>query len=135
MENTHMTLAEYIADRNAKSAAWVAEDPENRWSSGIITDLEHWAEYGITTVEEFVRQELIGDISDTYKSLNGIRPRWMNLSEMSIEELRETADSLFKESRERHEMELRAKREEEERKARLLAPAPAITLGDFFNNN
>lgn len=130
-----MTLAEYLAEKNAKAAAWVAEDPENRWSSGYITDLEHWAEYGITTVEEFVRQELIGDIWDIYKSINGIRPRWINFNEMSDAELRKMRDSLIDEGREQREMELRAEREEEERKARLLAPAPAITLGDFFNNN
>lgn len=130
-----MTLAEYLAEKNAKAAAWVAEDPENRWSSGYITDLAFWAEQGITTVAEFVRQELIGDIWDIYKSINGIRPRWINFNDMSDAELREMRDSLIDEGREQREMELRAKREEEERKARLLAPAPAITLGDFFNNN
>jgi hypothetical protein len=130
-----MTLAEYLAEKNAKAAAWVAEDPDNRWAGTLTEDLAHWAEYGVTTADELERHLLVGEIWDIYKSINGIRPRWINFNEMSDAELREMRDSLIDEGREQREMELRAEREEEERKARLLAPAPAITLGDFFNNN
>lgn len=41
------------------------------------------------------RDDIIGFISDTYKSLNGIRPRFWNFSEMSVEELTEIADRLI----------------------------------------
>lgn len=36
---------------NAESAAWMAE-AEGRWAGMLTEDPEHWAGYGITTVEE-----------------------------------------------------------------------------------
>ena len=127
-----MTLKEYIEAKNAKAKAWVAEDPENRWAGTLTEDLAHWAEYGVTTAEGLERYLLVGEIWDSYKDLNGIRPRWMNFNEMSLDELRKEAESLCKEAESLIEEDLRKEREEEERKARLLAPAPEITLGDFF---
>lgn len=47
------TLAEHLAEQNARDRAWAAEDPKNRWASQITEDLAYWAEVGITTVEEF----------------------------------------------------------------------------------
>jgi hypothetical protein len=41
-----------INEMNAESAAWVAEDPENRFAGELTNDPAHWAEYGITTVAE-----------------------------------------------------------------------------------
>lgn len=35
-----------------------------------------------------LRQELLANISDDYKSLNGIRPRW-NMDHMTIDDLRQ----------------------------------------------
>lgn len=40
------------------------------------------------------REDLISYISDTYKELNGIRPRWMPFDEMSLADLRKEADKL-----------------------------------------
>ena len=40
------------------------------------------------------RQDLASYISDTFKSINGIRPRWMNLREWSLDDLRAEAKSL-----------------------------------------
>ena len=40
------------------------------------------------------RADLASYISDTFKSINGIRPRWMNLNDMSLEDLRAEAKSL-----------------------------------------
>ena len=40
------------------------------------------------------RADLQSYISDTFKAIHGIRPRWMNLSEMSIEDLRAEAKSV-----------------------------------------
>ena len=40
------------------------------------------------------RADLASYISDTFKAIHGIRPRWMNLSEMSIEDLRAEAKSV-----------------------------------------
>ena len=47
------SLQQHLKELNEKDRAWVAQDPEKRWASGVIEDLSHWAEYGITTVEQF----------------------------------------------------------------------------------
>ena len=40
------------------------------------------------------RADLQSYISDTFKAIHGIRPRWMNLNDMSLEDLRAEAQSL-----------------------------------------
>ena len=40
------------------------------------------------------RQDLACYISDTFKALNGVRPRWWDLREWSLEDLRREADDL-----------------------------------------
>ena len=40
------------------------------------------------------RADLQSYISDTFKVIHGIRPRWMNLNEMSLEDLRAEAKSV-----------------------------------------
>ena len=63
----------------------------------LVQDLDHWADYGVYTVEDFDRYELETTIWDLYKDVHGIRPRFMDFSTMSIAELSETVDSLFAE--------------------------------------
>jgi hypothetical protein len=43
---------------------------------------------------EWNREDLITYIYDEYKSVNGIRPRWVNFDEYTTEELSEWADRL-----------------------------------------
>ena len=40
------------------------------------------------------REDLASFISDTFKAVNGIRPRWWNLNEWSLADLRKEATSL-----------------------------------------
>ncbi len=82
-----MTLAEYLRERNAKTEAWVAEDPDNRWAGLYVEDLSHWAEMGVLTVRDFHRYEMESSIWDLYKEVTGIRPRHMDFKSMSFEEL------------------------------------------------
>ena len=48
--------------------------------------------------QEDYRDDLKACIWDTYKEVNGIRPRWMNMDDMSTVELEVMADSLVEES-------------------------------------
>jgi hypothetical protein len=50
---TTMTLAEHLAALNAEKRAWVAEDPDNRWTGLYVEELDFWAEMGVTTVAQF----------------------------------------------------------------------------------
>ena len=40
------------------------------------------------------RQDLASYISDTFKAINGFRPRWWDMDDMSLEGLRDVAQSL-----------------------------------------
>lgn len=89
-----MTLAQYLADRNAATLAWIAEDPDNRWAGLIVEDLSHWAEMGIYTVEQYQRYDLETLVWEMYKDATGFRPRHMDFKSMSDEDLRKEADYL-----------------------------------------
>jgi len=71
----------------------------------LVTDPEHWAEYGIHTGEELARSLLASTYSDTYKGIHGIRPRWVRTSEMSVQEIQELISDLHRRSEERSESE------------------------------
>ena len=89
-----MTLAEFLAAKNAQTLAWIAEDPDNRWAGLLTEDLTHWAEMGVHTVEDFKRYDLISLIWDMYKDVTGIRPRHMDFESMSMEDLEKEANWL-----------------------------------------
>ena len=89
-------LVKYLEAKNAKTQAWVDEDPENRYAGLITTDPTHWAEYGVSTVEQYKRYELESTIWDVYKDVHGIRPRGIDFSLMSMNELSEYLDDLCK---------------------------------------
>lgn len=89
-----ITLAQYLRSLNAKTEAWIAEDPTNRWAGLIVEDLSHWAEMGIHTVAQFKRYDLETLVWDMYKDAMGFRPRHIDFSSMTDEELQSEADSL-----------------------------------------
>lgn len=89
-----MSLAAYLAERNAATLAWIAEDPDNRWAGLIVEDLDFWAGMGVYTVEDYKRHDLISLIWDMYKDVTGIRPRHMDFDSMSLADLQQEADYL-----------------------------------------
>ena len=64
------------------------------------------------------REDLASFISDTFKMLNGIRPRWWDMREWSLEDLRaeaksledEVVESIEQDKRDAHERMLEANR-------------------------
>lgn len=91
-----MSLAEHLRSLNAKTLAWIAEDPNNRWAGLYVEDLSHWAEMGILTVRDFKRYEMESTIWELYKDVTGCRPRHMDFSKMSYEELEKECDYLWR---------------------------------------
>ena len=61
----------------------------------VVSDPAHWADYGITTVAQYEHYMAVADYVDTYKEVNGIKPRWVAFDELSIEDLGEMTDSLY----------------------------------------
>jgi hypothetical protein len=89
-----ITLAQHLANLNAEKLAWIAEDPDNRWTGLWVEDLAHWAEYGVTTVAEFERYELETFFWDMYKEVTGCRPRHIDIKAMSDEDLKKEVEYL-----------------------------------------
>lgn len=92
-----MTLAEHLKQLNAKTQAWVDEDPDNRWAGMYAEELSYWAEMGIETVAQFQRWEMESTIWELYKDVTGVRPRHMDFKAMSDEELTSQYDYLLRE--------------------------------------
>jgi hypothetical protein len=91
---TDITLAQHLANLNAEKLAWVAEDPDNRWTGLWVEDLSHWHEMNIFTVAQFKRYDLETLVWEMYKDAMGFRPRHIDFKSMSDEELQAEADSL-----------------------------------------
>ena len=64
----------------------------------LVTDQAFWEERGISTGEELAKSLLSSTYSDYYKDLHGIRPRWMDFSKMSVEEIQAEIEKLDKEA-------------------------------------
>lgn len=109
-----MSLAEHLRSLNAKTLAWIAEDPNNRWAGLYVEDLSHWAEMGILTVRDFKRYEMESTIWELYKDVTGCRPRHMDFSKMSYEELEKECDYLWRQMDAQIEADAEWKRREEE---------------------
>lgn len=100
-----MDLATYLNDIATKTAAWVAEDPANRWAVYPVTDVAYWAEQGITTVDQFVRDGLLSEFSDAYKSARGFRPRY-DVSHLTNDQLQKMISDLYAEAMANYEEEM-----------------------------
>ena len=82
-------LVSHIREENAKTEAWVAEDPENRCAGMVTDDIDHWRDYGIHSVEEYEKYMIVANIVDTHKEAYGFKPSWGHLMSLSMEELEE----------------------------------------------
>lgn len=87
MTDSQKALSAYLVNLNAQAK-------ENGSPFEIVTDLDHWASYGVYSVEEFELYDARCTLCDLYKEVNGIRPRWMNIWEMSLEAVNAELESL-----------------------------------------
>jgi len=100
-----MELMAHIKAENAKTQAWVAEDPKNRWAGLYPEDEAHWVERGITTVEDLERDELATYIYEGHKDAFGVKGRHYDFEAMSLEDLRSEADYISRSVKEQMELE------------------------------
>jgi hypothetical protein len=89
-----MTLVEHIAAENAKTRAWIAEDPENRCAGTLSEDPAYWAESGITTVEEFEFSMACAHYVNVHKSLYGFKPRGAHFEGLTADEVSRMAQEM-----------------------------------------
>lgn len=123
MMNKSNDLAAHLAALNAKTQAWVNEDPKNRWASGLTEDLAHWAEYGITTADQLDHYLLVSDVYELTRSVWGYKPHWGHLNRLANPALLAELESLRADAkRQAEEEEAAAKRE-----ASFIRPANTST--------
>jgi len=67
-------LQAHIETENAKTRAWVAEDPQNRWAGEMCSDPAHWERYEIFTVGQYEQYNMDASYSDLHKEIYGCRP-------------------------------------------------------------
>jgi hypothetical protein len=102
------TLLQHLEIRAAEMNAWVSQDPQNRLGFSLTTDLAHWHDMGIFTVEQLELYELQSMYSDMFKDAYGGRPRSIPTD---IEQLRNDIE-MFSES---IQQQIEADLEEEDR--------------------
>lgn len=88
-------LIAMLVARNAETQAWIDSAP-GRWASLYSTDPQDWIDRRITTIEEFMRNELVGTYYDLFKDVYGYRPR--DFQEMTNKQLEEEIEYLSKEN-------------------------------------
>lgn len=98
------TLTERIAEYNAPTLAWIAEDPANRCATILVDDPEFWKEYGVETPEQFDRYMLVSTAWDRFKDVHGFRPRHVDFDRMSNQEIQGFIDRLKTEARLQEEL-------------------------------
>jgi hypothetical protein len=78
----------------AATAAEEAAKINSQVGASYSTDQSYWGSLGIATGEDLARSVLAQTYSDRYKSINGIRPRWVKFDEMSIDEIQAMINDL-----------------------------------------
>lgn len=86
-----------LTEANAKTQAWVAEDPGNRWAGLYSLDPQDWIDRGIHNLEQFDRMELEEAYHELYKDVNGFRDR-IGVKDMPTEELEKEVEWLSEEN-------------------------------------
>jgi hypothetical protein len=94
LTTSQQELLNYINAENAKKIEWQNAE-EGRVAFLIMDDIKRWAKYGIDSVEKFEREMLIESIYNAYKDKRGVKPRWINFREMSMEELIQMEKEVF----------------------------------------
>lgn len=87
MTTESAALLAHLEELNAKTMAWIAEAPTQRWATTWVVDLQHWTEYGVHTVEDFTKYCLVSDVYESTREIYGYKPSWKGLMSCSIEEL------------------------------------------------
>ena len=87
-------LINHIEAENAKTKAWIAEDPSNRGAGLYPTDVRYWEDRGIFTIAQLEREDLISYIHDGHKDAYGFRNRGYDFDSMTLAELKAEADRI-----------------------------------------
>lgn len=88
----------FLMKRKAEALAWVAEDPENRWSSRASAEytVEYIREMGWADLDAMLLEEIRCEYCDLHKTVRGVKARWA--FGMSYDECKRQIYSLLRET-------------------------------------
>lgn len=110
-------MTQFTAEQLELQAYIQAENEKAVQAGAMFTttdEIEHWAEYGIFNIEQYRHFSAVGCYIDVYKSIHGIKPRWMDFSQMTTEQIYEDLDHMVK-------AEQRWEQEQKEAEAKIIA--------------
>lgn len=106
-----LALKAYIEANNQKIIN------ENKGSFLILPtdDIDHWAESGVTTIEQYEHMSAVGTYVDVYKETYGIKPRWRDFDGVPAADVWKEVEVMLESARaeERERQEARAQRKAE----------------------
>lgn len=70
--SNYEALKAHIEAINDRTREWLKED-SRRWAGIVVSDPEHWAEYGIYTPEQYDRYMVLQSNYEVCKDVNGYR--------------------------------------------------------------
>ena len=123
-------LIKHIEKINAKTQAWIDEDPGNRWAGMITTDPKHWEDYGISTPAEYDRYMLEQAVYETHKSAYGVKGRHYDFDNMTDKELKDEYERLCDVANEEYEREQKFYAEQVEEFKALVQKTIDLGAGD-----
>lgn len=82
-----LALIAHLLVIDARNTLWVAEDPTHRMAGSPVVDLDYLREYGYDSIARFERSQKECQYWEDYRYAYGIKPRWINFSEISDEGL------------------------------------------------
>ena len=115
-----IALEAHLLAIEAKTKAWVAEDPKNRWACYPVIEAAFWAEQGIASIADFNHNSLVSQVFESTRDLYGYKPNWGALNACTDAELQAEADALSAEYQRNADEEARGKAKE----ASYLQPKP-----------
>lgn len=89
----------YLNESFAATAEEEAIKINKETQVGLVTDQDFWEKHGIKTGEDLAKTVLSQTYSDYYKELHNIRPRWVDTSKMSVDDIQALIDGLDEEAR------------------------------------
>lgn len=128
-------LQQYIDLSNAKIVKEATEKNCSFFTTSV-SDPVFWAEYNVFNVAQYEHFSAASFHYDFYKELNGIKPRWIDYSKMTLAEIEKEIDLLVKqqESEEKYEAELaKFEKEREEKMALANAYKPNNVFSELKN--
>lgn len=106
-----LALQAFIDESNVNFAN---QAKENNYQviSTTVSDPAHWAEYGVTTIDQYKHYMAAETFFSMYKAVYDVKPRWINANLMTLAEIEQEIHTL--ELQQQYDEEYKKRIQEEE---------------------